>query len=229
MVLFGGNGGSAPSVTPGVWTGSTWASGLPSTSPFGALRRNAGLQPRHRRTGPVRGPDGRGPRLLAPGAGHRHQRGPSSRRRPAPRHAQCRPWPLTRAAVRWSFSVASTAPTTWATPGSGAPPAVTGISPSAGPLAGGTSVTITGLGFNGVTGPPASCSAATTPRRTTSTAPPRSRRWRRQTPRQCRQHHGDQRRGHQPTSAADLFTYQAAPTVTALSPTVGRPGRRARR
>ena len=100
-----------------------------------------------------------------------------------------------------------------------APPTVTGISPTSGPAAGGTSVTITGTGFTGATAVDFGTTAATnvtvvndttitadSPAGTgivdvTVTTPG----------------------GTSATSAADQFTYiaAAAPTVTAISPTSG--------
>ena len=97
-------------------------------------------------------------------------------------------------------------------------PTVTGLSPTSGPLAGGTPVTITGTGFTGATavdfGTTAATSytvvsstdiTATSPAGTgtvdvTVTTPV----------------------GTSPTSAADQFTYTAAPAVTGLSPTAVR-------
>ena len=98
-----------------------------------------------------------------------------------------------------------------------AAPAVTGLSPSSGPAAGGTLVTITGTGFTGATAVDFGTTAATnftvvssteitadSPAGTgvvdvTVTTPG----------------------GKSATSAADQFTYIAAPAVTGLSPTSG--------
>ena len=98
-------------------------------------------------------------------------------------------------------------------------PAVTGISPNSGPVAGGTSVTITGSNFTGATGIHFG----------TLNAPGYT----------INQRHVDHRQqpgelspgpvdvtvttpsGTSPTSPADVFTYLAAPTVTGLNPPSG--------
>ena len=100
-----------------------------------------------------------------------------------------------------------------------AAPTVTGLSPTSGPAAGGTLVTITGTGFTGATAVDFGTTAATEPHGG-----------------QRHHDHGRQPGGHRhvdvtvttpagtsATSAADQFTYTvaAAPTVTGLSPTSG--------
>ena len=103
-----------------------------------------------------------------------------------------------------------------------AAPTVTGLSPTSGPQAGGTVVTITGTGFTGATAVNFGTTAATnftvvsdttitadSPAGTgvvdvTVTTPG----------------------GTSATSPADQFTYAVAPTVTGLSPTSGSDGRR---
>ncbi|WP_199228409.1 putative Ig domain-containing protein [Caulobacter sp. D4A] len=99
-----------------------------------------------------------------------------------------------------------------------APPTVTSISPTAGPTGGGTSVTITGTNLSGATAVSFGGTAATgftvnSATQITATAPAGSA--------------GtvDVRvttaGGQSATSAADQYTYVAAPTVTAVSPTTG--------
>ncbi|WP_182449822.1 IPT/TIG domain-containing protein [Streptacidiphilus sp. P02-A3a] len=102
-----------------------------------------------------------------------------------------------------------------------AAPAVIAVSPGAGPLAGGTTVTITGTGLAGATavtfgaGNPATavtCTATTC----TATAPAESAGTvdvQVTTP-----------GGTSATSSADQYTYTAAPTVTAVSPSSGPAG-----
>ena len=99
-----------------------------------------------------------------------------------------------------------------------AAPTVTGVSPAAGPLAGGTAVTITGTGFTGATAVDFGMTRGNQ----------RGRRL------------GDADHGHQPggaagtvnvtvvtpggtsaTSSTDHFSYVAAPTVTGVSPAAG--------
>ncbi|MNW94848.1 IPT/TIG domain protein [compost metagenome] len=96
-------------------------------------------------------------------------------------------------------------------------PTVTSISPTAGPTAGGTSVTITGTGFTGATAVTFGATAATgftvnSATQITATAPSGSGTV-------------DVRvtttGGTSATGAADQYTYAAAPTVTSISPTVG--------
>ena len=102
-----------------------------------------------------------------------------------------------------------------------APPTVTSISPTAGPLGGGTSVTINGTNFSNATAVTFGGTAATgftviNPTVITATAPAGSA--------------GtvDIRvttvGGTSATSAADQYTYIAAPTVTSVSPTAGPTG-----
>ncbi|MBJ2143629.1 IPTL-CTERM sorting domain-containing protein [Delftia acidovorans] len=97
-------------------------------------------------------------------------------------------------------------------------PTVTSISPTAGPTAGGTSVVITGTNFSGTTAVTFGATAATgftvnSATQITATAPAHAA--------------GtvDVRittvGGTSATSAADQFTYVAAPTVTSVSPTAG--------
>ena len=93
---------------------------------------------------------------------------------------------------------------------------VTGISPTAGPLAGGTVVTITGMEFTGVTGVKFGSNIASyafiSDTSITATSPAGS---------------GTvditvtTPSGTSPTSYADQFTYQATPTVTLISPISG--------
>ena len=99
-------------------------------------------------------------------------------------------------------------------------PTVTSISPTAGPTAGGTTVTITGTGFAGAgatsvtfgataaagfTVNSATSITATAPSRSAGTVDVRV----------------TTAGGISATSAADQYTYVAAPTVTSISPTVG--------
>ena len=101
------------------------------------------------------------------------------------------------------------------------PPAVTGVSPDQGPEAGGRTVTVTGTGFEGATavdfgGIPATSFTVTSPTTITATVPSDT------TP-------GPvdvtvtTRIATSPTSAADQYTYLAAPTVTGVSPASGLP------
>ncbi|WP_039148614.1 IPT/TIG domain-containing protein [Bradyrhizobium japonicum] len=102
-------------------------------------------------------------------------------------------------------------------------PTVTSISPTSGPLAGGTSVVITGTNFTGTTGAGGVKFGATNATsytvnsntQITATAPAGSA--------------GAvdvtvTNGSTSPTSAADQFTYVAAPTVTSISPTSGPTG-----
>ena len=96
-------------------------------------------------------------------------------------------------------------------------PTVTGVSPAAGPTAGGTSVVITGTNFTNVTGVSFGSAPATTytvngPTQITATAPSGS---------------GTvdvtvtTTAATSATSSADHYTYEAPPTVTGLAPTQG--------
>lgn len=100
-------------------------------------------------------------------------------------------------------------------------PSVTGVSPSSGPVAGGTTVTISGSGFSGATvvqfgassdGPPATFSIDSDSQ-ITATSPAEAP--------------GDRDvkvtgpGGTSAVTAADLFTYLARPVVTNVSPAVG--------
>jgi hypothetical protein len=97
-------------------------------------------------------------------------------------------------------------------------PAVSGVSPSSGPLGGGTSVTITGSNLNGATAVTFGGTAATSftvisATQITATAPAGSAGTvdvRVSTP-----------YGQSAVVTADQFTYVAAPTVTAINPTSG--------
>ncbi|NVO13398.1 MAG: IPT/TIG domain-containing protein [Rhodoplanes sp.] len=96
-------------------------------------------------------------------------------------------------------------------------PTVTAVTPNAGPLAGGISVTITGTGFTGVTAVAFGATPATgftfnSATSITATAPSGTGTVdiRVTTP-----------GGTSPTGAADQFTYVAAPTVTGVSPNIG--------
>ncbi len=120
----------------------------------------------------------------------------------------------------WTSSISPTATVT-ATVTCAAPttpPTVSGISPTAGPTSGGTSVVITGTNFSSVTGvtfgaTPATGFTVNSSTRITATAPAGS------------SGTVDVRvttaGGTSATSAADQFTYVAAPTVTAISPASG--------
>ncbi|WP_237736703.1 beta strand repeat-containing protein, partial [Delftia acidovorans] len=101
-----------------------------------------------------------------------------------------------------------------------AAPTVTSISPTAGPIGGGTSVTITGTNFSGTTAVTFGATAATgvtviSNTQITATAP-------------AGVGTVDVRittvGGTSATSAADQFTYVAAPSVTSISPTAGPTG-----
>src|SRR6202034_3758070 len=99
-----------------------------------------------------------------------------------------------------------------------AAPTVTGVSPTAGPLGGGTSVTIAGTGLTGARGVKFGGTAATSftvnsATRITATSPAGSAGAvdvRVTTP-----------GGTSATSSADKYTYTAAPTVTAIAPSAG--------
>jgi len=98
-----------------------------------------------------------------------------------------------------------------------AAPAVTSISPTAGPATGGTTVTITGTGFSGTTAVTFGATAATgftvnSATQITATAPSGTGTVdvRVTTP-----------GGTSATSGADQYTYVAAPAVTSISPTAG--------
>ena len=99
----------------------------------------------------------------------------------------------------------------------GVGPVVTGIGPTAGPTAGGSSVTITGTGFSGATAVDFGTTAATnvvvvSATEVTATSPAGT---------------GTVNvtvtgpSGVSPTSTADQFTYRTAPTVTGINPAVG--------
>ena len=98
-----------------------------------------------------------------------------------------------------------------------ATPTVSSISPTSGPAAGGTSVTITGTNFGGVTavtfgGTAASSFTFNSPTQITATAPFGTGTV------DVRVTTGG---GTSATSAADQYTYIAAPTVSSISPTSG--------
>jgi hypothetical protein len=98
------------------------------------------------------------------------------------------------------------------------PPSVTAISPTSGPTAGGTSITITGTNFSGATAVQFGAANATSftvnsATQITATAPAGSAGTVDITVTTAG--------GTSSTSAADQFTYDAAPTVTAISPTSG--------
>ncbi len=94
---------------------------------------------------------------------------------------------------------------------------VTAVSPISGPVAGGTPVTITGTGFSGATAVKFGATSVTptvvSPTEITATSPAESAGTVDITVTDAA--------GTSPTSAADQFTYQAAPTVSAISPTSG--------
>jgi IPT/TIG domain len=100
-----------------------------------------------------------------------------------------------------------------------AAPGVTGVSPNTGPLKGGTSVTISGTGFTGATKVMFGSTAATSFKvnsdaQITASSPPTS-------------HTGSvdvtvtTADGTSATGSADLFTYDAVPTVSSVSPRAG--------
>ena len=99
-----------------------------------------------------------------------------------------------------------------------AAPTVSAVNPNAGPLAGGTSVTITGTNFTGATavsfgGTAAASFAVVNATSITATSPAHAAGAvdvRVTTP-----------NGTSATSASDMFTYAAAPTVSAVSPNAG--------
>ncbi len=100
------------------------------------------------------------------------------------------------------------------------PPSVTSISPASGPASGGTSVTITGTNFTGATAvtfgnTPAGSFTVNSASQITATSPAGTGTVdiRVTTP-----------GGTSATSAADQFTYVAAPTVTNVNPNSGPPG-----
>ncbi|MDR7224981.1 IPT/TIG domain-containing protein [Aminobacter aminovorans] len=99
-----------------------------------------------------------------------------------------------------------------------APPAVTAVSPTSGPTAGGTVVTLTGTGFTNATDVYFGATAATTffdnsDTQITATSPAGSAGTVDITVRTVG--------GTSATSAADQFTYVAPPTVTSITPTSG--------
>ncbi|OOG77794.1 cell shape-determining protein, partial [Sinorhizobium sp. A49] len=99
-----------------------------------------------------------------------------------------------------------------------AAPTVTSISPTAGPTTGGMTVTITGTGFAGATAVTFGATAATgytvnSNTQITATAPAGSA--------GTVDIRVTTAGGTSSTSAADQFTYVAAPTVTSISPTAG--------
>ncbi len=101
-----------------------------------------------------------------------------------------------------------------------ATPTITSISPTAGPQAGGTAVTITGTNFIGTTGVNFGASAATgftvnSATSITATAPPGTG---------TVDIRVSNSVGTSPAVAADQFTYVAAPSVTSISPTAGPTG-----
>ncbi|MGI8801347.1 MAG: IPT/TIG domain-containing protein [Solirubrobacteraceae bacterium] len=120
------------------------------------------------------------------------------------------------------FSLEDTLSATDITPGPPSPnpmgaPTVTGLSPSSGPEAGGTPVTITGTGFTGATAvgfgsAPATAFTVDSPTQITATAPPGSG-----TVDVTVTTPG----GKSPTAPADLYAYIPRPTVTGLHPPSG--------
>jgi alpha-tubulin suppressor-like RCC1 family protein len=97
-------------------------------------------------------------------------------------------------------------------------PAVTAVSPNSGPVAGGTTVTVSGTGFTGATAVKFGTVAATSFTVVSDT------RITAVTPAQAAAVHGilvTTPGGTSANSAADYFTYRAAPTVTSITPTGG--------
>ena len=189
---------------------------LPDNVPAGALWGADGLQPGARGTGTVRG-TGQPPITPTPGSAP-GQPGASSAR-PHP--------PLARVLAAMTYDPATSQMVlfggyngtsylgdTW----QWSAVAVTAVSPIAGPAAGGGSVTITGIGFNGVTAVQFGSTNATSYSVTSSTqivavAPAESVGTVNITV--------TNPANTSAISSADQFTYEAAPTVTALSPTSG--------
>ena len=98
-------------------------------------------------------------------------------------------------------------------------PAITGISPTSGPQAGGTVVTITGSDFTGATAVSFGARAATNVTLNSDTQIDRDEP--RLDLRRPRRHHGALVDGASSTGAADRFTYLAPPRISSLSPTSG--------
>ena len=92
--------------------------------------------------------------------------------------------------------------------------------PDPGPLAGGTAVTVTGASFTA--GPHGRLRRATPPPRSASPMPPAHRHLPRQRSAGAVNVTVTTAGGTCATSAADLFTYDAIPAVTAIAPTPGR-------
>ncbi len=97
-------------------------------------------------------------------------------------------------------------------------PSITTVTPTVGPVTGGTVVTITGTGFTGTTGVSFAGHAATgttvvSDTEVTATAPAQAARTADVTV--------TTPGGTSPTVTADQFSYQAAPAITKIAPTVG--------
>jgi hypothetical protein len=99
-----------------------------------------------------------------------------------------------------------------------AAPVVTSLTPSAGPLGGGNTVTINGTGFTGVTSVKFGSTVATSytvvnATKITAVAPSHAA--------GAAQVHVTTSSGMSPSAAGNKYTYEAAPTVTAISPASG--------
>ena len=219
MVLFGGNNGTAPLGDTYVWNGSTWASELPATSPSARYGETLAYSSALGEPVLFGGETAAAPDSSTWGwtgstwAQLSSSTSPTARTMPAMAFDQS----SGQMVVFGGFDGTNYLGDTWQWSAT----AVTAISPSAGPLAGGTSVTITGLGFNGVAGPAgvrfgsnnATSYNVNSSTQITAVAPANSA--------QAVDITVTNAAGTSTTSGADVFTYEAVPAVTALSPTSG--------
>ena len=220
MVLFGGNGGSALGDT-WLWTGTNWTSPGPSTSPTPRYGETLAYSPAIDELVLLGGQTTGGydnSTWVWNSAGTNWAQlasstSPSVRTTPAMAFDQS----SGQMVVFGGYNGTSYLGDTWQWSATG----VTGVSPSSGPLAGTTSVTITGMGFNGVTGTAGVMFGATdatsyhvnNSSSITAVAPAGAAGADNITVTNAA--------GTSLALAADLFTYQAAPTVTVVSPAAG--------
>jgi len=149
MVLFGGNGGSALADT-WLWTGTNWTSSAPSLSPTARYGETLAYSPAIGQLVLLGGQTAGGYDNSTWAWANNNWAQLSSSTNPPVRTtaAMALDQSSGQMVVFGGYNGTSYLGDTW----QWSVTAVTGVSPSSGPLAGGTSVTITGMGFNAVTG-----------------------------------------------------------------------------